>query len=113
MLLPWNRCPLNADPSGGLAMAGISHVCTVSRVAEMLSEDENLLQEISIDMEPEDACLTIRGPGEEATTAFTHDSVNNLTELVKMVKTNPACSGAVPRASYLDAVLTGAHRRLK
>jgi hypothetical protein len=27
--------------------------------------------------------------GEEATTAFTHDSVDNLTELVKMVKADP------------------------
>jgi hypothetical protein len=34
-------------------MAGISHVFTISRVAEMLGEDEDLLQEISIEMDPE------------------------------------------------------------
>ena len=55
----------------------------------MLGEDENLLQEISIDMDPEDGRLTVLGPGEEAITAFTSDGVDNLTELVKMVKADP------------------------
>ena len=70
-------------------MAGISHVFTISRVAEMLGEDEDMLQDISIEMDPEDGCLTVLGPGEEAITAFTHYGVDNLTELVKMVKANP------------------------
>jgi hypothetical protein len=70
-------------------MAGISYVFTISRVADMLGEDEDLLQEISIDMDPEDGRLTVLGPGEEATTAFTHDGVDNLTEIVKMVKADP------------------------
>ena len=52
-------------------MAGISHVFTISRVAEMLGENEDLLQEISIEMDPEDGRLTVLGPGEEAITAFT------------------------------------------
>jgi hypothetical protein len=70
-------------------MAGISHVFTITRVAKMLGENEDLLQEISIDMDPEDGRLTVLGPGEEATTAFTHNGVDNLTELVKMVKADP------------------------
>jgi len=70
-------------------MAGISHVFTISRVAEMLGEDEDLLQEISTDMDPEDGRLTVLGPGEEAITAFTPNGVDNLTELVKMVKADP------------------------
>jgi hypothetical protein len=70
-------------------MAGISHVFTISRVAEMLGEDEDLLQEISIDMDPEDGRLTVLGPGEEAITAFTPYGVDNLTELVKMVRADP------------------------
>jgi hypothetical protein len=78
-----------AGPSGGLTMAGISHVFTISRVAEMLGEDEDLRQEISIDMDPEDGRLTILGPGEQTITAFTNNGLDNLTELVKMVKTNP------------------------
>jgi len=67
-------------------MAAISHVCTISRAAEMLGEDEDFLQEISIDMDPKDGCLTVLGPNEEATTDFTDDGVENLAELVKMVK---------------------------
>ena len=70
-------------------MAGISHVFTISRVAEMLGEDEDLLQEICIEMDPEDGRLTVLGPGEEAITAFTHHGVENLTELVKMIKADP------------------------
>jgi hypothetical protein len=35
-------------------MAGISQVFTIGRVAEMLGEDEDLLQEISFDMDPKD-----------------------------------------------------------
>ena len=67
-------------------MAGISYVFTITRVAEILGEDEDLLQEISIQMDPEDGRLTVLGPGEEAITAFTRHGVDNLTELVKMVK---------------------------
>ena len=58
-------------------MAGISHVFTISRVAEMLGEDEDLLQEISIEIDPEDGRLTVLGPSEEAITAFTHYGVDN------------------------------------
>ena len=43
-------------------MAGISHVFTISRVAEMLGEDEDLLQEICIEMDPEDGRLTVLRP---------------------------------------------------
>ncbi len=37
---------------GGLSMAAIAHVLTLTRVAELLGEDEDLLHEISIEMEP-------------------------------------------------------------
>ena len=70
-------------------MAGISHVFTLSRVAEMLGEDEDLLREISIDMDPEDGCLIVIRPGEETITAFTRHGVDNLTELVNMAKADP------------------------
>ena len=53
-------------------MAGISHVFTISRVAEILGEDEDLLQEISIEMDPEDGRLTVLGPG--ATGAPVHQA---------------------------------------
>jgi hypothetical protein len=70
-------------------MAGISYVFTITRVAKMLGEDEDWLHEISIEMDPEDGCLTVLGPGEEAITAFTPSGVDNLIELVDMYKANP------------------------
>ena len=43
-LLPWNWRPLQrACPSGGLTLAAIQHVFTISHVAEMLGEDEDWL----------------------------------------------------------------------
>jgi hypothetical protein len=38
-------------------VAAISHVFTISRVAEMLGEDEGWLNEISVELDPEDGCL--------------------------------------------------------
>ena len=42
-------------------MAGISYVFTISRVAEMLGEDEEWLDEISIVLDPEDGQATTVG----------------------------------------------------
>ena len=42
-------------------MAAISSVFTIARVAELLGEDEDLLHEVSLDMEPEDGVLWIYG----------------------------------------------------
>ncbi len=70
-------------------MAGISHVFTIVRVAEMLGEDEDLLEEISIEMDPEDGRLTVLGPAEETITAFTRLGVENLAELIKIYKADP------------------------
>ena len=88
-------------------MAGISHVFTITRVAEMLGEDEDLLQDICIEMDPEDGCLTVLGPGEEAITAFTRFGVDNLAELVKIYKADPGLASPLPPPSDLGAVLTG------
>ena len=70
-------------------MAGIAHVFTITRVAEMLGEDEDWLQDICNEMDPEDGRLTVLGSGEEAITAFTPFGVDNLTELVEMYKADP------------------------
>jgi hypothetical protein len=40
-------------------MAGISYVFTITRVATMIGEDEDWLQEICTEMDPEDGCLTV------------------------------------------------------
>lgn len=70
-------------------MAGISYVFTISRVAEMLGEDEEWLDEISVVLDPEDGRLGVLGIGEESTTAFTSFGIDNLAELVQIYKTNP------------------------
>ena len=77
-------------PSGGLTMAGISYVFTISRVAEMLGEDEEWLDEISIVLDPEDGRLGVLGLGEESTTAFTRFGIDNLAELVQIYKADPS-----------------------
>lgn len=70
-------------------MAGIGHVFTITRVAEMLGEDEDWLHDICIEMDPEDGRLIVLGPSEEAITAFTDFGVDNLIELVKIHKADP------------------------
>jgi hypothetical protein len=66
-----------------VTVAAIGHVFTISRVAEMLGEDEDWLQDLSIDMFPEDGCLRIIGAGEEAITAFTDYGVECLKDLIR------------------------------
>jgi len=73
-------------------MAGISYVFTISRVAEMLGEDEEWLDEISIQLE--DGRLRVLGLGDAATTAFSPFGVDNLAELVQIHKADP---GLLPR----------------
>jgi hypothetical protein len=70
-------------------MAGVSRVFTMSRVAEMLGEDEDWLQEVCSEMDPEDGRLTIFGIGDETITAFTDHGVDNLITLVEMYKAKP------------------------
>jgi hypothetical protein len=64
-------------------MAAPSSVFTLSRVAEMLGEDEEWLHDIALDMEPEDGCLIVWGTGDQSTTAFTRQGIEYLEQLVK------------------------------
>ena len=43
----------------------------ISRAAELLGEDEELLWDLATDMEPEDGCLWIHGTSDQQTMAFT------------------------------------------
>ena len=88
-------------------MAGISYVFTITRVAEMLGEDEDWLHEICTEMDPEDGRLTVLGTGEEAITAFTQSGVDNLIELVDMLKANPKLLRHYTPSGDHAAVLTG------
>ena len=78
-------------------MAAISHVFTISRVAEMLGEDEDWLEDISIEMDPEDGRILVWGTGEESTTAFTDLGVENLAQLVEIYKADPDLMARYPK----------------
>ncbi len=69
-------------------MAAIAHVLTLARVAELLGEDEDLLHEISIGMEPEDGVIGMHGVGDDYTPAFTQYRIENLRYLVELHKAN-------------------------
>ena len=43
----------------------------ISRIAALLGEDEERLGELTIDMLPEDGCLSVHGVGENSVCAFT------------------------------------------
>jgi hypothetical protein len=75
---------------GSLIMAAIAHVFTITRVAQMLGEDEDWIFDVANEMEPEDGCLWIYGIGEEQTLAFTDFGIENLTELVRIHKADPS-----------------------
>jgi hypothetical protein len=70
-------------------MAAITHAFTLSRVAQMLGEDEDWLLDVANEMEPEDGCLWIYGVGDEQTPAFTDFGIENLRELVRIHKADP------------------------
>jgi hypothetical protein len=69
-------------PSGCLTLAAISVVFTIAHVAELLGEDENWLDELSIDMFPEDGCLRVHGIGEHGVTAFTECGIECLKQII-------------------------------
>lgn len=71
-----------------MTMAAITHVFTVARAAEMLGQDEDLLEEIAIEMEPEDGRIWVYGTGDDATTAFTAFGIENLRELLQIHQEN-------------------------
>ena len=71
-------------------MAAPAHAVTISRAAELLGEDEELLWEVATDMEPEHGCLWIHDIGEQQTIAFTDHGLENLQELVSEHKRGSA-----------------------
>jgi hypothetical protein len=73
---------LSTAKSGGLIMAAIAQVCTISYVANLLGEDEDWLFELSTDMFPEDGCLWVYGVGEDGVPAFTKDGIENLRQII-------------------------------
>jgi hypothetical protein len=68
--------------SGSLTLPAISHVFTISYVAEKLGEDEEWLHELQIDMFPEDGCLHVYGIGEDGVPAFTEYGIECLKQII-------------------------------
>ena len=69
-------------------MAAPASAVTISRAAEILGEDEELLWDMAIDMEPEDGCLWIYGTDDQQTIAFTPAGMEYLRELLAEHKHN-------------------------
>jgi hypothetical protein len=63
-------------------VAAITAAHTLAAVALMLGVSEDLLQDLIIDMEPEDGCISVYGPGEDHTQAFTADGIEYLRALI-------------------------------
>jgi len=68
----------------------VSHVFTLSHVAEMLGEDEDWLFEVAEEMDAEDGQLWVLGVGEDGVMAFTDDGIDNLKELIEIHKDDPS-----------------------
>lgn len=68
-------------------MARTRNLVTMERVAEILGEDVEWLIDIAIELEPEDGCLTVFGPGEQWFYALTEDGIENLKELIQIHRT--------------------------
>jgi hypothetical protein len=64
-------------------LAAISAVFTVSHVANLLGENEDWLQELSIDIFPEDGRLYVYGLGDDGVTAFTQDGIEGLRQIIE------------------------------
>src|ERR687894_802447 len=66
---------------GGLTVAAPSYVFTIARAAQMLGEDEEWLEELADQLEPEDGCLWIYDTEDRATLGFTARGIESLKEL--------------------------------
>jgi len=56
-------------------MAAISHVFTIRRAAQILGRDEDLLWELSYQLEPENGKLWVYDIDGAEIPAFTHDGI--------------------------------------
>jgi hypothetical protein len=71
-------------------MAAPSAVFTIARVAEMLGETEELLDELADSLEPEDGCLWIYDTDDRVTLGFTLRGIESLKELIADQKRRPS-----------------------
>jgi hypothetical protein len=64
-------------------MAAIAHVFTIRRVAQILGRDEDLLWDLSDQLEPEDGVLWVYDIDGIETLAFSDAGIETLREIVK------------------------------
>ncbi len=76
----------SGDATGSLIMAAPSYVFTIGRVAELLGQDQEWLQTIADDMEPEHGRIIVCGTDEMSITAFTPFGIESLKELMPMYR---------------------------
>jgi hypothetical protein len=69
-------------------MAAPASAVTISRAAEILGEDEELLWDMATDMEPEHGRLWIYDTDDQQTVAFTPDGMEYLREMLPEYKRN-------------------------
>lgn len=70
-------------------MAVESSFSTIDLVAEMIGEDPGLLREISVEMDPEDGCVTICGKNDESIIALSDFGIETLVNLLKEIRSQP------------------------
>jgi hypothetical protein len=70
-------------------MACESSFSTIELVGEMINEDPDLLRQISVEMEPEDGCVTIYGKNDESIIAFSDFGIETLVNLLKEIRSQP------------------------
>jgi hypothetical protein len=68
----------------------VHHVTTIDRVAKDLGENEDWLFDVATEMDVEDGVIWVRGVGDDGKMAFTDFGIDNLIDLVKIHKDDPA-----------------------
>jgi hypothetical protein len=62
----------------------VSNIKTVDLVAKELGEDVDTLQDVALEMEPEDGLIWVHGLDDEGVVAFTDFGVESLIELLQI-----------------------------
>lgn len=67
----------------------VHHVHTITRVAQLLGEDQDWLCDVATEMNQEDGLIWVYGPDDDTVMAFTDFGIETLTHLVLVYKANP------------------------
>jgi hypothetical protein len=70
-------------------VAAPGSVFTITRVAKILGEDVDWLENVALEMDPEDGRLAVYCTDDEGTIAFPGFGIENLKELIEIQKADP------------------------